>query len=273
MVASTQIDNREMSSGERLYPEAVESVDREMRDHFDRYNFAANHCRDVTCLDAAFGAGYGSDILARNAASVLALDFNEHAIAFARERYSRTNLKFEKADLNEPLQMAGNQFDVVVSFETIEHLKNQTGLVREFSKVLKPRGLLLISSPNGTVTAKTGEPPNPFHLHELSRDELVGVLTEHSFVIEELYGQWEYKPANAQSLTRGKSAKALASSIYMTLRKLRNIPLIKKIARHLRAAERFSAYLGESQYIPIRRITLDEADSYRILIAVARKKA
>jgi ubiquinone/menaquinone biosynthesis C-methylase UbiE len=261
----------DVHSGERLYPDNTTSIDVEMRDQFDRYIFATAYASGKVCLDAACGAGYGTKALSDSAKSVLGMDFSEDALKHARENYSASNVDFRKADLDKALDLESNYFDLVVSFETIEHLHNQHLLVKEFHRVLKSGGILIISSPNGTVTKLTNEPPNPFHIHELSNGELTDILRNNSFKQEALYGQWKYCPPDRKSITRSKYIKLILNGIYQIARNLKRLKIIFKFARHFKIAERFSAFMGEAKYIPVEPISSSSADNYKVLIAVAKK--
>ncbi len=208
-------------SGERLYPETTHGIDVEMKDQFDRYFLATHYAKGGDCLDAACGAGYGTKMLSGSAAQVLGLDFSDEALAHARAHYSADNVQFRQADLNQELALESNRFDLVVSFETIEHLHQQQQLVKEFHRILRPGGVLIMSSPNGTVTRLANEPLNPFHIHELSNGELTDILASNSFKQEALYGQWRYTHVEKPGLVRSKSFKAVLNAAYLAARNLK----------------------------------------------------
>lgn len=171
-------------TGERFTPECV----REMAyEHWHRYAWAAEVVKGLDVLDAACGEGYGSHLLAARARSVTGLDIGEDAVAHARERYARDNLAFERGDATQ-LPYGDDSFDVVVSFETLEHLEAQETLLGEFRRVLRPDGFLVISSPDRkTYSDETGY-DNPFHVRELYRDEFEALVSA-SFPAFRLYGQ------------------------------------------------------------------------------------
>lgn len=156
-------------TGERFTPEGV----REIRyEHFHRYAFASQWCGGLSVLDAACGEGYGAALLARKAAAVTGVDISAAAIRHARRRYGeRENLTFEVADATR-LPFADDAFDRVVSFETLEHLQEQEALLREFRRVLRPEGFLLLSSPDKAVYSEQQGADNAFHVRELYRHEL-----------------------------------------------------------------------------------------------------
>ena len=185
-------------TGERFTPECV----REIRyEHVHRYAFARDLVRGKVVLDAACGEGYGARLLATAAASVTGVDLSATAVDHARSRYVLPNLSFEAADCRR-LPFADRSFDCVVSFETLEHLADQHGLLREFRRVLRPNGFLLISSPDRAVYSERLGNRNEYHVKELYRDELEALLRAH-FPACRLWGQklgfhsaiWSLEPA------------------------------------------------------------------------------
>jgi len=161
-------------TGERFTPECIREISYE---HVHRYVFAAELVRNKKVLDAACGEGYGSAHLARTAQSVSAVDISEEAISHARARYRSENLEYRVADCCQ-LPFEDNQFECIVSFETLEHLQDQSGLLREFRRVLEPAGFLLLSSPDKAVYTDRYHNENEFHVRELYRDELDALLAE-----------------------------------------------------------------------------------------------
>lgn len=171
-------------TGERFTPECV----REMAyEHWHRYAFAACLVADRVVLDAACGEGYGSHLLSASARHVTGIDIDPEAVEHARKRYGSDRLAFECASCL-ALPLADDSVDVVVSFETLEHLAEHDELMVEFRRVLKPEGFLLMSSPDRkTYSDETGY-KNPFHVRELYRDEFEQLLRAH-FPAFSLYGQ------------------------------------------------------------------------------------
>lgn len=171
-------------TGERFTPECV----REIRyEHLHRYAFARGCVAGLRVLDAACGEGYGSALLAGVAATVTGVDISGDAIAHANGRYGGGNLEFLTADCL-ALPFADRTFDCVVSFETLEHLEDHDGLLREFSRVLKPDGFLVISSPDKAVYSERLQYRNEYHVRELYRGELETLLRAH-FPSVRLWGQ------------------------------------------------------------------------------------
>ena len=137
--------------------------------HLARYILAREHIRPgMVVLDAACGLGYGSAILATgtHATRIHGVDLSENAINYARALYGATDpkLTFSAQDATRLPQLADASIDLVVSFETLEHLPNPDLLLREFARVLKPGGLFIGSVPNLWIDEQ-GRNPVPYHYH------------------------------------------------------------------------------------------------------------
>lgn len=172
-------------TGERYHPE----VPREMAyEHWHRYAFAMELARGRHVLDAASGEGYGAALLARTAASVVGIDLCSQAVAHAQARYGGPRLRFEQGDVLRLEGIADASLDLVVSFETLEHLDGHDDLLAAFKRVLKPEGLLVISTPDKHTYTDLAGHQNPHHVRELYREEFEALLSRH-FARHRLYGQ------------------------------------------------------------------------------------
>lgn len=153
-----------------------------------RYDFAATRARGLRVLDCASGAGFGSWLIgAAGAAHVVGVDNNESAIAWSRQHFSTTNVEFFCGLASEfPSE---HPFDLVVSFETIEHIPvaGVGEFVASLSAHLKPKGVLILSTPLNFGRERL-RPLNRFHAREYNDVELEEALAPH-FVIEERFGQ------------------------------------------------------------------------------------
>jgi SAM-dependent methyltransferase len=171
-------------TGERFTPETRGAI---WYEHWHRYCAAVPLARGKRVLDCACGEGYGSALLAGAASAVTGVDIDDAAVAHARARYGeRANLTFVQGSCTQ-LPLADASVDLVVSFETIEHIGEQKAMLAEFARVLDRRGALVISSPNKVVYPHNDE-SNHFHVRELDRDDLVSALAEH-FPQQLWYGQ------------------------------------------------------------------------------------
>ncbi len=163
-------------TGERFTPECVREI---WYEHWHRYAFASGIAGGKRVLDAACGEGYGSALLSRVAAGVIGVDIDADTVAHAQASYAgMPRLRFEQRDAV-ALGYAPASFDLVVSFETLEHLKAQDELVRGFARVLTADGTLVISSPDKRTYSDATGFRNEFHVRELYREELLALLQPH----------------------------------------------------------------------------------------------
>ena len=90
---------------------------------------------------------------------------------------TRPNLRFEHGSAT-ALPLPDASVDVVVSFETIEHLAgpDQPRMLAEIARVLSADGVLVLSAPNPVEYTQATGYRNPFHLHEPEREELDALL-------------------------------------------------------------------------------------------------
>lgn len=164
-------------TGERFVPGIPGEIAHE---HWHRYAFARRFVAGRRVLDVACGEGYGSALLAAVAGEVTGVDIAEEAIAHARATYAAVaNLRYVQASAAE-LPLPDASVDVVVSFETIEHLPqaDQPRMIAEIARVLVPGGIVVMSAPNPVEYSQARNYRNPFHTHEPSRDELGALLAQ-----------------------------------------------------------------------------------------------
>jgi SAM-dependent methyltransferase len=168
--------------------------------HRKRYEFALPYCDGRDVLDAGCGVGYGSALLAERARSVLGVDVDADAIAYSRARYGAAiaNLKFQEADV-QALGLPDASFDVVCSFETIEHVPDGDVFLGEVRRVLRPGGTFLVSTPRADRTEL--RPDNPFHEVEFAPADFEALLRRH-FASVELYGQRRLQTRRHRMLQR-----------------------------------------------------------------------
>src|SRR5579872_7354827 len=165
-----------ISTGERYLPEIDGAYI--AYEHWHRYLFASRFVTGKSVLDVASGEGYGSALLARSAADVVGVDLDPEAVAHAQRKYPRDNLTFQCGSAD-ALPLPGQHlFDVIVSFETLEHIPAdaQRRFAAEIKRLLKPDGRLLISTPNRLIYTEKNQHHNPFHLQEFSPDEFTSFL-------------------------------------------------------------------------------------------------
>ena len=159
-------------TGERMTSDASGQIEYE---HLHRYCFARQFCRGKDVVDVAAGEGYGSALLAQVARRVIGVEMATDAVEHAITAYGRPGLHFVRGDVRH-LPLQSNSADVVVSFETIEHLYEHELFLSEIRRVLRRDGVLIISSPDSEVYSHPGSDVNPFHVRELTADEFKAAL-------------------------------------------------------------------------------------------------
>ncbi|MCF6153708.1 MAG: class I SAM-dependent methyltransferase [Candidatus Brocadia sp.] len=158
--------------------------------HLERYKFSVSRLKPgQRLLDIACGAGYGTALLLKHGCKAIGADYDEQAVADAQTKYKYGN--FVRADVLE-IPFKDESFDVVVSFETIEHVHDGNSFLSEVYRVLKPGGTFLCSTPNLRYTAHP-----PYHVKEYCPEEFYG-LVEQRFSQVERYGQY-FKPLDRAS--------------------------------------------------------------------------
>lgn len=178
-------------TGERYIPDLKEA--QISYEHWHRYLYASYFVKDKVVLDIACGEGYGSDFLSNYAKKVIGVDIDENSINHAKSKYKKENLEFITGSVSN-IPIKGNKiFDVIVSFETIEHVDEETQnmFIQEVKRLLKEDGIFIVSTPNKEVcTDKTGF-KNPFHIKEFYIDEFKEFLKTY-FKNVRLLGQKVY---------------------------------------------------------------------------------
>ena len=165
-------------TGERTIPD-LDIENYWFRRHEVVYQRLAPRCAGREVLEAGCGEGYGADLIAGVARRVVAVDYDEAAVVHVRSRYP--GVEVMRANLA-ALPLPDASVDIVVNFQVIEHLWDQGQFVAECARVLRPSGLLMVSTPN-RITFSPGRdtPINPFHTRELNADELTQLLVDAGF--------------------------------------------------------------------------------------------
>jgi SAM-dependent methyltransferase len=160
-------------TGERVVPGKVDPD--LLNEHLSRYHFARPMAEGRFVLDVGCGTGYGAAVLATCGRRVVALDVSAETVAFAKENYSAPNVDFLVSDCRQ-IALASETIDVAVCFEVVEHLAEQKTLLEEVRRVLRPDGVLVISTPNRIYYTEERSESNPFHVREFDFDEFLDFL-------------------------------------------------------------------------------------------------
>lgn len=116
-------------------------------DHFPRYDFAMPYCMNKIVIDIASGTWYWTYKLSKVSKQIIGIDIDEQSIEIARQNYKNHNLEYKLWNWIK-IDVEDGSVDVVVSFETIEHIIDYHQFMQEIQRVLKPWGTLILSTPN-----------------------------------------------------------------------------------------------------------------------------
>lgn len=220
-------------TGERYIPKLTDA--QISYEHWHRYLFAASFVKNKTVLDIASGEGYGSSYLANTAQQVIGIDISREAVNWANKTYPLKNLKFlEGTCAMIPIE-ENHIFDVIVSFETIEHIDSEEQILflKEIKRLLKPDGILIISTPNKLFYSDRDNYKNEFHIKEFYRHEFEEFLSNYFKYVE------------------NSGQKIYTSSLIWPLKKS-NLPFIDNNIKFI-----------DNQFIPVNE---DKEDLYNIAI-------
>jgi SAM-dependent methyltransferase len=160
---------------ERLDPKTFGKF--ETLDHYARYVFASQFVPGKRVLDIACGLGYGAKLLRDAGAShVVAIDNSEEAITYAETHYGDEQIDYYCADAHSVASVVTGVFDVVVSFETIEHLARPSEFLGQCQRLAHSDTILVLSVPN---EAHLPSGCNPWHLHAFDYESFATLLRKH----------------------------------------------------------------------------------------------
>lgn len=172
-------------TGERTVPGIPEET-YWFRRHEIAYRFGLAHIAGRRVLEIGCGEGYGTALLATAAAHVVGLDYDALTIRHAAARYPQA--RFVHGNLA-ALPLPSESVDVIATLQVIEHVWNHDEFAGECLRVLRPGGLLLVTTPNRlTFSPGLETPMNPFHTKEFTADELTRLLTGNGFAVREVLG-------------------------------------------------------------------------------------
>jgi len=150
-------------------------------EHLLRYKYASRFVKDKTVLDIACGTGYGSFMLAEEgeAREVVGVDLDSEAIRYASLRYSHPHVN--RYHGNARTFKGDKLYDIIISFETIEHIEDYKGFLNNLYSNLAEDGLLILSTPLQKRTVLAPQ-HNPYHVIEWSYEDFIS-LVEPDFTV------------------------------------------------------------------------------------------
>lgn len=225
--------------------------------HRARYELAARHAAGKRVLDVGSGEGYGAALIAETAQDVLGVDYSPAAVAHASATYRQPNLRYEILDATELSRLGASRFDLVTCFEVVEHVADGEALARGIAHVVRPGGLVLMSTPNNTLWRGPAS-DGAYHVNNLTHVQLRRLLRPYFDVV--VYGQY----------VRG-------SALHAALKALDVFNLRHRLVRSPRARRALAAPVGGPQELAraaaefsFSRLLVRQAQT---TVAVARRRA
>lgn len=238
-----------------LHMDMLREAGRRADAHIVRYDWASKRIRpnDVV-LDAACGLGYGTYVMRHLSAArrIYGIDASEWAIDYATSCFGDQDTEFIAGVLPDALRRFEDaSVDVVVSFETLEHVAEPVALLDAFHRVLRPGGRVIVSVPNDW-SDETGEDPNPHHLHvytyeRLEREIAAGFTLEQSVrqiasgcKRVDVHCQWEVRPRTLEAVEPANGQKTEAEWWLAVAMKSpeagRDVPYLETVHGHFEGA-------------------------------------
>lgn len=176
-------------TGERIIPKQLKATNGMLLEHLARYYFATPYVKGRV-LDIACGTGYGSHMTAkerkREVTQIVAVDLDQETLNYANVEYNHQKIEYVQGDVTDrTLPERLGEFDTILCFETIEHVEDDRAVMENLYRMLKPGGILVLSSPFGRGR---GMPTSePFHVHQLTPEEFEELFVD--FAETEIYYQ------------------------------------------------------------------------------------
>lgn len=148
--------------------------------HLVTYDYVRDMVQGREVLDFGCGSGYGTARIAKDCKRIIGIDISVDVVDYARSKFQADNLHFTAITPVEqqPLPFADQSFDVVLSFQVIEHVPDVGRYLSEIGRVLRPGGIFVVATPDRSSRLLPLQKPwNMFHLHEYSDAELKDALS------------------------------------------------------------------------------------------------
>lgn len=146
--------------------------------HLSAYEAVAPLASDKRVLEIGCNTGYGTRLLGNVCRQIVGVDLSMSALKVAREKYSGANVDYLRID-GLKLPFADGEFELIISFQVIEHISNYDSYLSELKRVLAPDGMAVFTTPNAQVRLDPGMKPwNEFHVREFTAAELSQLLQD-----------------------------------------------------------------------------------------------
>jgi len=212
----------QLKPGERLIPDDTRTPIYQIQ--LLRHQFVYEHVKsrltpNENVMDLGFGEGYGASLLAEKCRQIVGVDVAEQVVEYANNKYAKKNCRFVKYD-GRLLPFEARSFDIVVSFQVIEHIDDELAFVSEIHRVLKTGGRLILTTPNKATRLKPGQRPfNRFHKREYYAGELKEIL-KAKFAEVHVYGVCATDEIHQIEFSRIRRGGLMSFLINLGLRKI-----------------------------------------------------
>ncbi len=182
-----------INSGERVLLEKETPL--MIARHFSAYRFIKDYTSNKHVLDIGCGEGYGTYYLSEFARGTVGIDYDDSIINYAKDKYRKENLEFHCYNI-EDLHNFAKKFNVICSFQVIEHLHDADKFLEDLKVLLDDNGVFICSTPNRLDASPHSETPfNKFHAREYGFLEFKGLIERH-FKDVEMFGLKRGKELN-----------------------------------------------------------------------------
>lgn len=164
---------------ERILPEGFRSKEDYLLylRHLFAYEFAKRKALENNLvLEIGSGEGYGTSLISQNVSKIIGLDVDPATVSNASSKYGSERCMFRTYD-GVSVPYAPDTFDIVISFQVIEHIENVPLYISEVYRVLRDNGIFILTTPNRIYRLKPGQEPwNKYHIREFYPHEVRNVL-------------------------------------------------------------------------------------------------
>ena len=179
--------------------------------HTTAYAQATRLVENKRVLDLGCNTGYGTEMLFRSAKKVVGVDVSEKAIVSAENQHGHLGIQFQKIN-GKTLPFDDEAFDVVVSFQVIEHIVDYKKFIDEIKRIITPEGVIIFTTPNALLRLDPGMKPwNKFHVREFNHSDLKPLLNTF-FKNVSIYGLFAIEPLYSIEVNRLARAREDARS-------------------------------------------------------------
>ena len=150
--------------------------------HLATYKYCIPFIRGKVVLDYGCGTGYGTSLISEYCTQITGIDISPEALSYAQSHFSAPNLNYLQIKPAEiaPLPFSDRSFDVILSFQVIEHVQDISAYLRELDRVLAPDGRVAIATPDRSARLFSFQKPwNLWHLREYTQTQLQDTLSEY----------------------------------------------------------------------------------------------